>query len=328
MINRNHRIDVVKFIGAVSVVIIHVTAKFPEENIATVSNYFWWRSVLNFAVPFFFAVSGYLFAVKNSSVTDCLKMARKLFLIYAIATGIYILFRISLISMMTVVEGGDLNANIMLLLRTFSFSKFIAGDMVADLLWYLMAGCIAMLFVSGCIKLKIAPIFILLFGFMVYALSIFKWFDFFGTIGTGGGFPKGLCYVALGYFLGMEGMVRKNIVYVITTMLIYICTCCYIDPKGFHYSQFVLIILTAELVMYLAKSNGKQSVCSYLGRKYTLPIYVFHGLGILIVPKFIEMTSLNALYRNPFFYVAETTVLVLMGVVLEKYVLSLQKISI
>nr|WP_170169185.1 acyltransferase family protein [Mesobacillus subterraneus] len=88
----NYTIDAMKFISVVAVVMIHVTVFLPHRNLATISNYYIYRHALDIAVPFFFAVSGYLISGKGN-MGYISKYAKKIFTMYVVFSILYIFIR-------------------------------------------------------------------------------------------------------------------------------------------------------------------------------------------------------------------------------------------
>lgn len=66
---RNNRIDNIRMIMTLFVVLIHTTA-FKFENNPRFINYFFYRYIFDLAVPFFFATTGYYIAKNNSAASS------------------------------------------------------------------------------------------------------------------------------------------------------------------------------------------------------------------------------------------------------------------
>jgi peptidoglycan/LPS O-acetylase OafA/YrhL len=62
-----YRLDAMKFFCIIAVVLIHVTGFLPSNGLATMSNYYIYRYLLDIAVPFFFAASGFFISSKSGT---------------------------------------------------------------------------------------------------------------------------------------------------------------------------------------------------------------------------------------------------------------------
>lgn len=87
----NYAIDRIKFLAAMAVVLIHVTAFLETEGLATFANYYWYRHLLNFAVPFFFATTGYLVAQQKDTASYLRSYLTKTLVMYGSFTLFYLL---------------------------------------------------------------------------------------------------------------------------------------------------------------------------------------------------------------------------------------------
>jgi fucose 4-O-acetylase-like acetyltransferase len=85
-----YRLDAIKFFCIIAVVLIHVTGFLPSNGLATMSNYYVYRYLLDIAVPFFFAASGFFISSKTG--TEYIgKYAKKIFIMYIAFSSFYII---------------------------------------------------------------------------------------------------------------------------------------------------------------------------------------------------------------------------------------------
>lgn len=61
-----HSIDVFRFICAIFVVTVHITSHIPSHDIATWTNYYSYRYLLDIGSPFFFMAAGFILFHKSS----------------------------------------------------------------------------------------------------------------------------------------------------------------------------------------------------------------------------------------------------------------------
>ncbi|MBY0097278.1 acyltransferase [Mesobacillus maritimus] len=119
--NRNYAVDFIKFFAILAVVIIHT---FPVD---TKFGYFMLDNLSRFAVPYFFAASGYLFGIKvinnPTSYTYFKKYVIKIVKIYASWFLFYFLYDVLRI----VLAGGNVRAEL---------SKYLGQFTPLDLVYY------------------------------------------------------------------------------------------------------------------------------------------------------------------------------------------------
>lgn len=90
---KNFSLSSIKVIAAISVVLIHTSYLIFADGVANLSNYYWYRPFLNFAVPFFFAASGYLLSLKE--VEYFRKYTRNILRMFIVYTSLYYLYDVS-----------------------------------------------------------------------------------------------------------------------------------------------------------------------------------------------------------------------------------------
>ena len=200
---KNYSLDILKFLSALMVVIIHAGSITTALGNDDFMNYYWYRHLLNLAVPIFFASSGFVLA--NKSNQRMRKYTIDIFKLFIQFSFFYILWNFITI-------GIDA-----LLLPSASFSPFFDSFQIEGIqkgtfgkyhLWWLLTASQSVGIIYLLRKLSLKPyqilslsigIFILWHTDTVLPVQLLAY----------GGLAQGLLFTSLGYFVGCSSFKRK-----------------------------------------------------------------------------------------------------------------------
>lgn len=267
----NYKIDAVKFLCSLAVVLIHLTSFMYYDEIATFTNYYSYRYFLNIAVPFYFATSGYLLA-QNAELDYLKNYAKKIFVMYIFFSGLYILFNLGLALFDHFFLGQAVEENIATIIGDLTITNFIKGNIGSFHLWYLSALVLAMLLLMICIKLNLNATLVLIGATVLYSLDLFNTIDL-NDITTSGGFPKGFFYLAIGYFISSQDVrIQRALTLFIVSIGLYSISAYLLDTNAV---EAFLALSTFFLLIYCKQNPGEESKLSILGKE-SLKIYIMH----------------------------------------------------
>lgn len=313
----NYTISKFKFIAAIAVVLIHSSTFIYNDNMATFANYFWIRPFLEFAVPYFFAVSGYLLSKKK---LDYFKpytyKILKMFLIFSL-----FYFIVELISnvFFELIAGSTLIESITTVLRDLELVSFINGTFGYVHLWYLWAMFLALILFYIFLKLKLSSSLILIvsIGLFIFfnALSPVTLIE--GEVAVSnllyeGSFAKAIAFLAIGYFVGKHNIMFKN-----TLVYAFLCALPFVvlfNIEGFEFADQLDILLLPSiffLAVFFDNYIGQKGWLSVLGG-YSTQIYLLHMLFINIYRDMISIwpgLDIGNMYVKVLFLVVVSTVL-------------------
>lgn len=273
----NYNIDKIKLFAAVSVVLIHVFAFIDSAYNTPLAELQMPRAFFNFAVPLFFAISGYILANKECGyIQNQCKSILRLYICFSI---FYYLW--AYVSAM--IEASIYREEIMqALIEVFhsrNYMSLLNGTIGSYHLWYLWAMFLALHVLEVLTRWIKNSFHILLVSFAFYLLSMVLmeqgiWVNLFQY----GGLPKGLFFICLGYYIGdsQRHEYRPGLM-LFTAMLTYMLTFSY-----FYRGKFVELFLMGPiylLVSFLNTYQGSPSRVAKLGA-YSDQIYLLHVLGI------------------------------------------------
>jgi surface polysaccharide O-acyltransferase-like enzyme len=292
IMERIYSLDFVKFFAILAVVIIHAPPF--SGNLGIVLN-----TLSRFAVPFFFATSGYFFTIKfthnNNHNNHFIKTVVKLIKIYFCWLAIYFAYDASIIILTNYIDGASFTHGFNILLGKVTILSlfYYAGASSGYQLWFLPAliWSTVALFVS--LKIKIIE-FLFVVSLLLNLVGLFgeSYSGLFNlSIETRDAIFFGLFYTVLGgmiakYYKPYISKQSKIYLYFFIFFLIlqvierYILIQIYAEISGANY--FVsTIFLTLFLMVFLINNPllGKKSFLTTIGSN-SLGIFVIHLLII------------------------------------------------
>jgi peptidoglycan/LPS O-acetylase OafA/YrhL len=304
--DRIYSIDFIKFFAILAVVIIHI---FPLDGF---TGYFIIDNIARFAVPFFFAASGYFFAQKmiqkDSSFFYLKSYVMKLTKIYFAWLIFYAIYDVLLI----LLKGNDIQGNLdkyfdkFTLLNLFYYGKGTSGYQ----LWFLTALIWSTIIVYLFIKFKkIGVLFVLsivlnLLGLLGQAYTMF--FEL-PVSTTRDALFFGLFYTTLGVVFAVNIHLKKlrKISGITYLGLAIICTVIqvmegYLLDKvldGSHGEYFFSTILVTAFLFFFALNNkkiGKGMWITKVGGN-ALGIYIIHVFFLDLINNVLKYLDIKQL---------------------------------
>lgn len=302
--NRNSALDVTKCVAVMSVVLIHATAPIGYKGINTFWNYDWYRSLLDFSVPFFFAAAGFVLFRKTAGVKGgneyIWKYSLKVLRYYVMATIMYIAFGAALIATDRLFLGSSARDALSKLIGKWTYTNAFNGSIGWYHLYFLAAlfgGClilIALRFINR------DPRLVLVSGLAFYLMTLIGYVtidEYFNH----GGLLKGFFYLAIGYFaasLDPRAVRRPGLVLIIAVGAYYL--------SGFFAKSIVVLplaVMTGYLVVLCSKypSIGQGSVLAKWGSR-SLEIFIFHDMSRVLIERVFIYAGVVEYFRSPLYY--------------------------
>lgn len=286
--NRNYTIDALRTLGAFSVVVLHTQ----YEGILTNSFVNSLFLCARWAVPFFFLVSGYFFEKKSRLNLDIefAKSLKYLLGIFIVSNLIY-----SLAALQTVYYSAK---------DIFSIRSIILGNWFH--LWFIgsmIIGYTSLWFVIS-IRMQKAMAFIAIFV-LVLALIIGPYATF-NTLNIDLYFSKFIISIPFLFigFLYSKYNLENKFKLISSVLIIVIGVVLMFVENAIIYSHTKPILVNHEYLlgtfmlaigMFMLSFNirtSKDNVLSSIGRKYSLMIYLYHPLLILVISFIMKKVSL------------------------------------
>lgn len=307
-LNRSYSIDIFRFIGACAVVLLHVSyGNLTNEVVLLLC----W--IGRWAVPFFFIVSGYFFYHNYVRHGDkaLVNTLKKLLAIILVANLVYLPVRM-------VRHGRAWDKVFTLELFTSNYHLWFVNALVIGylVLWLLLirgwekrllpVAHLALLF--SLFTYAYAPVAGLVidrnFSMMVLALPLL----IYGFTASKTGFFEKRFTLLSGVLIAVAGFVLQSA----EMMLVYRLT-----GRSPHNQEVVfgsLLFALGMLVLALKVPVSREVRLAAYGRKYALPIYLYHALVIILFTGLINHFALAdhplVLWLNPFVCVLVTVSLI------------------
>lgn len=308
----NHTIDTLKFFAAIAVVLIHTTGSLQQFNLATLANYYSYRPLLDLAVPFFFAASGYFLSGKTLSYLP--GYIKKILSIYISFTIFYILFKLLMTFTDRLILSTSFWNGIHAFFQGLTIKGLINGSIGSFHLWFLTALMISALLLFICLRLSLKSEFIFLTAGIVYFSNLVGILSF-NDVFIYGGFAKGFFYLAMGFYLGHKDNAKIRFPLLgfagsilILTLLSY-----------YHSSLNVLFLMAAtyHLLVFASQNPGEKSYLSRLG-SYSLNIYILHIFVYQSINKIYIYSGITEFYKLPYYYVSTTILAIIIPILLYR----------
>ncbi|MBZ6527486.1 acyltransferase [Aerococcaceae bacterium DSM 111021] len=275
--SKNYNIDKVKFIAAIGVVLIHVFAFIDSAYNEPLIELQWPRAIFNYAVPLFFAITGYILSSRTNDYM--LKYAGSILRLFITISLFYYVVSLFMAGFEAWLYQEPVMDAVMVIFRSKTWRQIVQGTIGSYHLWYLWASWIGILLLYVLRKINLAPKALIGVVFVSYLLSLYCMeHGILTDVLRYGGFPKALMYTTIGYYVGVQGDYWKyNLRVLIGWMVVYVVT------FGFFYQgKYIelLFIPTVYLVItFLNRYKGKKTMMAKLG-DYSDQIYLLHALGI------------------------------------------------
>jgi len=283
----NYTISKLKFFAAISVVLIHSSSFIYSDDMATFENYFWFRPFLEFAVPFFFAVSGYILSMKKSDYIR--KYTYRIFKMFLIYSLFYLIVEIFSGVFFTYIEGHSLNESITQTFNNMEIIDLFNGTFGQVHLWYLWGLFLALILFYFFLKWRLSSTVILVISIGLFilfnALAPIRLFGgevLISTLLYEGSFAKAIAFISVGYFVGKHDIIlRRPLMYAFLSSLPFVIL---FNFEKFHFADQLDVLLLPSiffLAVFFDNYKGKEDYLSQLGNHST-KIYVFHILFIYL----------------------------------------------
>lgn len=276
---RNYNIDVLRAILALLVVYIH----FPVPSLDV-----WISPISRLAVPTFYLISGYYLPWSIGKITKIMRSILKLTLIWAFIFLLYSNCFIDRLSDFIIYSPREL-------VELLLFNRFAHGFH----LWYLSAYLYALLFVCLVLRFHIQRwryviiSMLLLTNLILGDYSKHIWGQALPFFYTRNGlllaFPLLLIGRCVRADASMKILYKYRFCCILLVVSIYVG--CIIEKIvcGDDYSVvngilFIVVASSALLVFTLTLGQGKETIFSVIGRRYSLYIYLVHPFLIPFVP--------------------------------------------
>lgn len=293
--DRNHMLNVLKAIGCIGVIFIHVCFPALFGDIM--------KKAAQFAVPVFFMISGYYSYIKNvPSIPKLCQRIRKLIIITVIAIASYVVYSIVLAAFSHNVAG-FLNQflNVDIWIRMIAFNDF---DVIhGSPLWFLPSliySYIILLIIERTNGWRIAYKLIPVLFVLRIIVSIVVW-----TIGLSwhlrcnvliGALP----WVFLGHYFASN---KEKIKQISNTLMIVLAVIggafavwIVIIRASVDVSEIGIVLYAASLFIYAINNPDKRvnKKMEYLGDRLSLYVYIYHVMIAGIIGVIVRLLSLDA----------------------------------
>lgn len=291
----NYRIDKVKLLAALSVVSVHVTAFMVADELATTANYYWYRYLFNFAVPFFFATTGYLIA--SHSQRYLARYIKKTLILYLVLSIFYLVVDGVMFTLTRMGLGDSFSVSASGYIHSKNWTDLLNGSFAQYHLWYLWALVIALVLIYYGLQLKLNARALLFLSALLYLGSLyFISQNRLNELLANGGFPKAMFAIMIGYWIGIKGKRHAwGLIGFFTFVGIYIFLS--LSSNSIFWSELFLLISIYYLMLYVNASEGQASSWSKLG-KDSLSIYLLHPVILFGYNYMIQLVPRLAI-ENP-----------------------------
>lgn len=276
------------------VIIIHVTAFISLDKIATYYNYYFYRETLNFAVSYFFAITGYFLATHND-FTKTFKQLKKYIYIYLFASFSMILLNGLMVLIKYFVFETPITLGFKQILSNITLQNLFKGTIGSYHLWFFVSLIIVLLFYYYFFKYKtnkLSMIIILFISFVLFrvnALNINSYIDVSGV-------SRGILFVSLGYFSHFTMRKYRFHLLIVTINILLISFFSYF--KFYSINEILLLISLFMLLNYFKYNDGNNTFVAKMG-KHTLSVYIFHDFFrqlISLTWYYLKLPYYNYLY--------------------------------
>jgi surface polysaccharide O-acyltransferase-like enzyme len=309
---RLYKIDEIKFICAVMVVVIHVTAILPQLSLSTFWNYEIYRRLLNIAVPFFFTSSGLLMALKfkkNQNFTKYMQnYSFKILTIYLSFTLFYMCFHYVLIISDRLFLKISFHESSKNFFDAMTMKNFINGSIGSYQLWFLTSLLLGSLLIMLFTHLKLRSEVIFLISILLYLafstgiITLNNVFDF-------GGVFFSFLYISMGFYIGNKQnlSVKKPCIGFSISILFY-----WIFYRT-GIADIFLLLSVFYLIVYGIQRSSRPTRLSRLG-EHSLNIYILHVFFLQTIFQLLRYFEIANFYKWWAYYPIITILCVVLSI--------------
>ncbi|MDR1018167.1 MAG: acyltransferase family protein [Lachnospiraceae bacterium] len=279
--NRNNTIDFLKFFAMICVVWIHV--EVPLVNKLNNTSVYLVRNALDWAVPYFFAASGFL--LYNKRPEQVFKYALKIFSLYISSSVILYILRVIIIVINSIIYGKSIIHPIISYTKNINLTNLIKGNAISGQLWFLMSLVISSL-IFGTLLYFFSYRLILILSIIFQSLSVIGIFNV-SILQYAEGFTLGLVWLSLGAYIHSKDFMHLNKKLYCILPLVFVF---YVFENTIINSNYDWVFLTflTGMIIYICKiKNIKASYVTKLGALSIGP-YILH-LGVYSI-----ITNINS----------------------------------
>lgn len=259
------------------VVLIHSTTYMAEPGIGNFYNYYFIRRILNFAVIFFFAATGY-FISQHKDYKKIMKSTKKIFNMYIFSSLLYLGLRTVLFLLDYLRDGKPFIKSVISMFRNISIVSIVNGTFGSYHFWYLASLMICLIIFYYLIKNNASTVTVVTVSILFFLSYRLNWFDY-GELTRYGGFPTAIISMMIGYVAAEMG---PNIKFSKFLSLMSICIYSILLYKEFVLLSEVFFYGSVFFAILYCKFNpGKESALSRMGNE-SLYIYIMHEFIVKI----------------------------------------------
>jgi len=312
---RLFRVDAVKLLAAVLVVIIHTSWYMYVSDQRSFWTYDVYRGVADVAVPVFFVFSGFFLARKDAR--GILAWSAKLFVLYVASTLLYLLYDLARLAADRVVVGHGFVTALREEVGSWSMSAFVRGDLAEVHLWYLAASAIAGCLLAVMRARGAGAGTMLVVAFATWAVAGSGLVDLQRVVAYGG-FPKALAFLAVGVWLAERG--ARSAWWQALVAAVALAGYTVLRHLGAGTAiELLLVVAACALAAFAITPDARRGVLSRLGT-YALTIYVLHVMVYSTATRVLRYADVDysGVSGEPWFTFALAAVAILGSVALHR----------
>lgn len=294
MSKRNYSIDACRFIAAIIVVLIHVSANVPEASCDKSLVYQFVQPFFEVSVPFFFSVSGFLLVKRERAYIQryCLNvlslfLAASLF--YVVADVVFL-----------VIQHGQTGEALLALFAEWLNGKgwmsLFNGTWGQFHLWYLFALVCGTVLWTKLKETKMTDELTLVISLLIYVISslIRQESEWLAAFLRYGGFIKALAYLSIGAYVRQKSWpsFQKGRLPYIALSVLAIYVSLVNRPLFFFADEILLQIFIFSLLQWLNAHPGQPTYWAHLGEASD-GIYVLHIVWIRLLDALLANWQLS-----------------------------------
>ncbi|RWS41479.1 hypothetical protein EKA14_19485 [Bacillus mycoides] len=333
----NYTLDTLRVIAAVFVVLIHLISIYYENGFNGFFNFYFYRLLLDIAVPIFFASMGYVFLspefgsdnanMRNKLSRLSFKRSGRYLKYYILTSVVYILMEYAIVKMDKVYLNFDSWEKFEI---RFTLARLIDGTIGGVHLWFLMAAVISFFVFGALFRVGIHPAAMIFIAGPLYFLGHVMHVPGLHQIDlliADEGLFMGMFYISLGMFVRAL-TIKYNTSYIIIAVAMWILFP-FIDYYKVGPPSFIILIVSTLFLMIFARSKdsiGKHSKFIRLFAKYNLFIYLFHLAFLRLSNKALSIYYHLQEINNPFWketwYFPSVFILAIIGPIFIYYLVA------
>lgn len=310
---RNYNIDKLKLYSSIMVVLVHTTA-----FMAVLDNNFWnyriYRYALDFAVVYFFAVSGYYLSEKKSLKYTKRQIINTLKL-YVYSSICYIIFRSLIVTISYFVNDTSLFEGIAAIASGVNYTFILDGIFGSYHLWYLGALLIGLLIFNYFIYKKASGLVIIAISFILYSLKIIGFIPDIGIF-YNNGFLNAIMSMSLGYIVSDYSIRLKKPLSISFISLFLYSLFSWVGV--IHAKEIFLWLSVFSMISYVSNNPGKESRISFF-TKYSTSIYIMHIFILDLMILLFNFLSFEKLDNKLVYIIITTVIAIIFSPIINKF---------